>query len=617
MYSTVCRFLWYFLFGFCVVTNVQAKVAQTTPTALLGQKLMLDFRYFCDDGTPSLQCKTPVTELTPEVADILVSGQIGGVILFKENLVSAAQIVTLNYAMQKLMQKHGLPPLFIAIDQEGGRVARLDDSIATRFVGNMAIGATYEKSGTAFASAVGEGIAKSLRPLGFNVNFAPTVDVNVNPQNPVINVRSYGESAERVAKLGKASVAAMQSWNIMSALKHFPGHGDTHVDSHTGLPRVTHDRAAVDKIDLLPFKEIIHSDSPPAMIMTAHIQYPQLDSTTFLAKDGKTTVLPATMSEKILTGLLREELNYKGVIVTDALDMAGIAHYFDNAAAVIQTFKAGADIALMPYTIRNIKDIEGFWQMHQDVLEAIRDGRLAKAQLEQSVARILALKNQYSTDAFTKLPLTQRIAQTKPLPLAENKRLERQLARQAITQLYDTGVLPVARQQRWQTVMPDEARCQAFKTGINHADTLAKVECISLATIPEGSPWKGWRKGDVVVIGDISPQHSVAEMGGMDDLPNLATRASKQQQYEWMLRAVAYAKQNGLPVIFVALRAPYVVEQFADLADAAVTTYGYNVTVRGASATGAVFDALADALLGIAPMHGQLPVTVNLPAIHD
>ena len=157
---------------------------------MLGQKLMLDMRYYCADGTPAERCKTPVTTLLPEFADIIRQGHIGGVILFAENLDNSRQIIELNYALQQLAKEAGLPPLFIAIDQEGGRVARLPDEVATRYVGNMAIGATYPLYNTAFAERVNKGIATSIRLLGFNVNFAPTVDVNVNADNPVINVRS-------------------------------------------------------------------------------------------------------------------------------------------------------------------------------------------------------------------------------------------------------------------------------------------------------------------------------------------------------------------------------------------------------------------------------------------
>ncbi|MGQ4276841.1 glycoside hydrolase family 3 protein [Pseudidiomarina sp. E22-M8] len=584
---------------------------------LLGQKLMLDFRYFCDDSTPSDDCKQAVTELPPELAEVLRSGAIGGVIVFAENLETASQIMSLIDAMQQVMREHGLPPLFIALDQEGGRVARLPDDIVTRFSGNMAIGATYPNHGTLFANQVGAGIGKAVKLLGFNLNFAPTVDVNVNPENPVINVRSYGENAELVADLGQATVSAMQAQGVMSALKHFPGHGDTHVDSHTGLPRVDHDRATIDAVDLLPFKRSIASDTPPAMIMTAHIQYPQLDDTTFVATDGEATVVPATMSHKILTGVLRGQLGYHGVIVTDALDMAGIAHYFDPLAATVQTFQAGADIALMPYTIRNHDDIADFSQYFAGLERAVEDGAIDFVQLQASAARIAALKTKYGLKSTGNMPLAERIANVQArLPLAANKKLERELAAAAITNVFDNGVLPVTT-TKWQLVMPDTLRCIAFRQALVTQQPTSEVNCVSLNELPEGQPWQQWNPDATLVIGDITPHHSLAEMGGMNDLKNWRERPSKDAQYLWIEQALTAAKQRQQPSVVIALRAPYVLSRFTGLADAALASYDYSAyaPTNAANSTAIHSPSIAAAVAALlgAPTPGVLPVTVFPP----
>lgn len=606
------------LFAYASLSACTPERSPTQPLSevrqLLGQKLMLDFRYFCNDGTPSEDCQQAVTELPPELAEVLRSGAIGGVIVFAENLETTPQIMSLIDAMQQVMRKHDLPPLFIALDQEGGRVARLPDDIVTRFSGNMAIGATYPNHGTLFAERVGAGIGKAVRMLGFNLNFAPTVDVNVNPDNPVINVRSYGENAELVAALGQATVKAMQAQGVMSALKHFPGHGDTHVDSHTGLPRVDHDRATIDAVDLLPFKRSISSSSPPAMIMTAHIQYPQLDDTTFIATDGKATILPATMSHKILTGVLRQELGYQGVIVTDALDMAGIAHYFDPLAATIQTFHAGADIALMPYTIRNNDDIAGFWQYFAGLERAVQDGAIDFTQLQASVARIAKLKEQYALRATGNMPLAERIENVETrLPLATNKKLERELAAAALTKVFDDGVLPVTT-TKWQLVMPDTLRCEAFRQEFAAQQPASSVNCLSLSELPEGTPWQDWDPNATLVIGDITPHHSLAEMGGMDDLENWRERPSKDAQYRWLEQALTAAKARQQTTVVIALRAPYVLARFAGLADAALASYDYSAydPIDAITGTGIHSPSVAAAVAGLlgAPTPGVLPVTV-------
>lgn len=576
----------------------------------LGQKLMLDFRYFCADGTKSEECQSAVTELPEALAQVLREGRIGGVILFADNLQSGPQIATLIEQMQQVMREANLPPLFIAIDQEGGRVARLPAQLSTRFGGNMALGATYMEHGTDYAEQVAAGIAAELKLFGFNLNFAPTVDVNVNPENPVINVRSYGEEPAAVAALGQATVATLQANDIMSALKHFPGHGDTHVDSHTGLPRVEHERATIDEVDLLPFKRIINSQTPPAMVMTAHIQYPALDATEFVATNGEPTIVPATMSRKILTGVLREELGFKGVIVTDALDMAGIAHYYAPLEATIQTFKAGADIALMPYTIRTPADITGFWRYFEGLEQAVAAGKIDSQALSRSAGRIAQLKTNYGLNEAPTTTLAERLSEQEQLPFAENLAVEQALARAATTKVYDKGVLPL-QAKHWYAVMPDTLRCEAFTTALAAQQPDVSSDCLSLAELPEGQPWLDWRADAAVVVGDITPHHSLAEMGGMDDLASWRDRPSKADQHAWLQQLMAFTHARQQATVFVALRTPYVVSDFRAIADAALATYDYSAA---ADATGDVrsasFTALVDVLLGRAAP-GQLPVSVD------
>ena len=190
-----------------IIVELSGKVYANTPdthidkTKMLGQKLMLDLRYFCPNDTPSKQCKQPVTELPSELSRLLSRHAIGGVILFAENLVTTTQIKKLTAQIHATAIDHDLP-MFIAVDQEGGRVARLPTDYSPAFSGNMALGATYAKHQTQLASQVAEVIGQDLLAMGINVNFAPTVDVNANPQNPVINVRSFGESVPLVSALG-------------------------------------------------------------------------------------------------------------------------------------------------------------------------------------------------------------------------------------------------------------------------------------------------------------------------------------------------------------------------------------------------------------------------------
>lgn len=195
-------------------------------------------------------------------------------------------------------------------------------------------------------------LASELAAVGMNVNFAPVVDVNSNPLNPVINVRAYGDDPAMVGLLGRHMARGMAHAGVISAFKHFPGHGDAATDSHYGLPRVDKSRADAYATDLAPYRASIDLGEAPEMIMTAHIQYPSLDETRVATRTGESILVPATMSRKIQHDLLRGEFGYRGVTVSDALDMDAIANHFDPDQAVINLFRADVDIALMPVEFR-------------------------------------------------------------------------------------------------------------------------------------------------------------------------------------------------------------------------------------------------------------------------
>lgn len=586
---------------------------------MLGQKQMLDIRYFCEDGTPAVSCNTPVTDVPKALAALIAKHQIGGIILFAENLQSVAQVQSLTEQLQAIATEAKLPKLFIAIDQEGGRVSRLPAGVGNAFAGNMAIGATYAEHKTRFATDINRVIAEQLLALGLNVNFAPTVDVNVNPQNPVINVRSYGESPEKVAELGIAAVSALQQGRVMSAMKHFPGHGDTHVDSHTGLPIVEHSRAQINAVDLFPFAQAIRAGgiASPAMIMTAHIQYPELDATQFVAKDGKSTILPATLSRKILTGVLRDELNYQGLIVTDAMDMAGIAHYMEESEAMLQTFYAGADIALMPYTIRNSTDIANYEAVLAEVkatileqIDAKKAGVPSMDEMKASTVRILAAKKKYLNNIALHNSLLHN--ESNPAVIAANS-LERQLAQAALTSVMGYSKLQLNKQHSIGLVMPDKARCAALVYAMQQQN-FKRIACISLAqSLPNERLTQFVDNIQTLIVGDITPQYSLAEMGGMDDLASWQDRADKPQQYTRIITMLETVKASNKRSIFVALRAPYVIEKFKNLIDTAVVTYDYRVSIdENNQMQGVMFDVLAEWLAGKFEAKGRLPVTVNV-----
>ncbi|TKB47559.1 glycoside hydrolase family 3 protein [Thalassotalea mangrovi] len=586
---------------------------------------MLDLRYYCQSEqlinvNGKQVCRTPLTQLPPELAAMIQDSNIGGIILFAENLESIEQVVTLNYDMQQAARASysGLD-LFISIDQEGGRVARLPREQVTSFSGNMAIGATQAKSGNYFAEQTGRIIGVELAALGFNLNHAPNVDVNVNADNPVINVRSFGEQAEQVAELGSAQLNAMQQQGVIGTLKHFPGHGDTNVDSHTGLPRVDHHLEQIVNVDLLPFQRAI-DQGLAKMIMTAHIQYPQLDDSTFNASDGSTMIKPATMSKRILTDLLRTQMGFNGVVITDALDMAGISHFFNPVDAIIETFNAGSDIALMPFRIRKAEDIATLSQVLDQLEQAVADGRLSEQQVYDSVQRIFTLKQQIPS-RFNNNTLAANIAYADGVVGTNAHRdIERQLAEQSLVMVKNEQAIPIADNSKVHLLMPDLGKCRALQQAIDATNPQLNISCSDLHQLDFAKAHHQVMQADVVVAASITPNQSAAEMGGVEDLELIfekREKLSKKEQQQQLIQLLSLAKANNKTTIFVSLRAPYEMTRYHHDSDALVATFSYNVhsvtqSDTDTTVTGPAYVALAKLLTGKITASGQLPVTIDV-----
>ena len=588
----------------------EAAAKQKTPPVrqMLGQKLMLDLRYYCEQPVAPGACRTPLTQLPPALAELITQHHIGGVILFAENLQDPEQIVKLNLDLQQAAAKAGALPLFIGIDQEGGRVARLPRQQSTSFSGNMAIGATFAQHGNRFATEVGQILATELLSLGINVNFAPTVDVNVNPQNPVINVRSFGEEPHKVAVLGSAMTKAMQQKGLLVSLKHFPGHGDTHVDSHLGLPRVDHSKEQIARVDLLPFAQII-KEAAPAMIMTAHIQFPALDSSTFSSKNGEQMIKPATLSRSILTGVLREQLNYQGLIVTDALDMAGISHFFTVPQAVIETFAAGADIALMPVKLQSPAELANLAALLDELEAAVQSGKLSQRELHASYQRIVAAKQPLQSQARPDARLARTVL-ANPLHRAS----ELALARAAVTVVKGESSLPLNLDNKTTVLlMPDLSKGTLLKNYLKQlAPKAGNIELISLQRLNLDQAKRQIAAADQVIAGFISPMQSLAEIGGMDDLSGIRNMGEAyQQQQQYFLQLLQYGAALKKPQTFVSLRSPYEISLYAPYAERTLATYAYHgwQDEKG-NWVSPVYQALAEVLLGHSKATGRLPVTL-------
>jgi len=324
----------------------------------VGQLFMYAFRKNSDN--------TDIIEVNEYVRDSVSRFNLGGVILYADNIKTEVQTKKLITELQAINSI----PMFIALDEEGGRKSRLNSSSIKHTVIPTALEIGM-KNDIEYAFDIGKTIAEDISRLGFNMNMAPVADVNTNPDNPVIGDRSFGSDPYVVANMVKAEIDGMHSMNICTVIKHFPGHGDTSVDSHTGEVIIEHDLSRLEEVEFIPFKEGINSQTDA--IMTAHIKMLKIDPS------GK----PATMSKYILNDILRDKLKYDGIIITDALEMGAITMYYDSATAAVEAFKAGADILLMP------KSLE---EAYNALINEVNNGNIKIERLNQSVKRIIETK---------------------------------------------------------------------------------------------------------------------------------------------------------------------------------------------------------------------------------
>lgn len=294
---------------------------------------------------------------------------VGGVVLFSDNL--STKDVLVQYL--KNLQANSKLPLFVGVDEEGGTVSRLGNNGnmgVTKFPNMAEIGASGDASK---AYDVGETLGKELKALGVNVNFAPVADVNTNPNNPVIGVRSFGSDADLVASMVAQEVKGLQKQNVSAAVKHFPGHGDTSQDTHTGAVTSNQTMERLKEVEFVPFEAGI--DAGVDFVMTAHIKLPNVPET-----EG----LPASLSKEIITNVLRDELKFKKIIITDGMEMQAISDYYTSGDAAVKAIQAGVDIVLLPMN---------FVDAYDGVIAAVKSGETSEERINESVKRILSVKN--------------------------------------------------------------------------------------------------------------------------------------------------------------------------------------------------------------------------------
>ncbi|MEV8595332.1 glycoside hydrolase family 3 protein [Streptomyces sp. NPDC052012] len=499
-------------------------------------------------------------------AELLAKYRVGGIIYFAwaHNTREPHQIADLSNGIQKasLDLPRGLPVL-ISTDQEHGIVARVGEP-ATLFPGAMAIGAGGSRSD---ARSLGRIAGRELRALGIRQNYSPVADVNVNPANPVIGVRSFGSVPEAVGSLVAAEVKGYQSSGVASTAKHFPGHGDTKDDSHAKLPYIHHTREQWEQLDAPPFRAAIAAGIDS--IMTAHIVVPALDA----AED------PATLSRPIMTGILREELGYDGVVVTDSLGMEGVRTKYGDDRVPVLALKAGVDQLLNP------PSLEVAWNA---VLKAVQDGELTEARLDESILRILRLKTRLglfkdpyvshegvdrTVGTRSHLASADRMAErTTTLLVNENQLLP--LSRRRHGKLLVVGADPASPSG---TTGPPTGVLAGALTELGFTATaLSTGTAPSAATIAKAVA--AARDADAVIVGTY----------------NVSATSSQKTLVEQLLA-------TGRPVVAVAIRNPYDVAHLP----------GVPAYVAAYSWTDVELRAAARVIAGKVDPRGELPVPVQ------
>jgi beta-N-acetylhexosaminidase len=493
------------------------------------------------------------TTITSSLEAMIRDRGVGGVILYSENFTDAASLAKLVADLERIAREAKSLPLFFEIDQEGGPVIRINKG-ATVLPGQMALAATADPERSVRTAATIS--AAELRSLGVNWNFAPVADVNDEPTNPIISNRSFSSDPARVSALVSAAVQAYAAAGFFCCAKHFPGHGSTTTDSHTGLPKIDVDRATLDRIELPPFRAAIAAGVPA--IMSAHIVVPALDPT---------PELPVTLSKGVMTDLVRNTLGFQGIVVTDDLEMGALKN-IGEAAAGLRALQAGADYLLFRF------DEAAQREGHRLITEAVRTGSLSTARLDESVRRVVDAKRRFGI-------LDGRRDQPAP-DLASNAKTSLELARGATTLLRNRGVLPL--RGRILAVSPTNADIsffdgQATLGGVmssKRPDTISESLPLHPSATEIDRVVAASRAADVVVVG--------------------TTNLFAYPEQVDLVRALAKEK----PVAMVALRGPYDILSVPE-----IPAYVCAYDSREPSLT-----AAAEVLLGERKPSGSLPAVV-------
>lgn len=514
----------------------------------------------------------------------VVENKIGGIIFFGAPIYETTHIANRMQELAKI-------PLLMSLDAETGIGMRFED--ATNFPWAMAMTATGNPE---YAYKVGVVTGREARAIGIRHVYAPVLDVNNNADNPVINVRSFGEDPQEVGRFGSAFAQGVQSERVIATAKHFPGHGDTAVDSHRGLPIIDLPRSRLDSLELVPFKKAI--DDGIGSVMIAHIALPQIDPEVikplknFIQGDAErgaeivnqTATIPATLSAKVQTGILRNDLGFKGLIVSDAMSMSGLTIYFTQEEAGVRAFLAGTDILEKP------ADVDA---MLRGLKDAVASGRIPMSRLDDSVTRQIAWKHELGLfkDRIAPLENIDKIVGN-----AETRALTDEIATKAIT-LVRNDILPLDRSKRIAVIGVSNGfdgpnTMNSFVGGLRSAGLRFASGYVQENSLNEqvDAARKAMQEADVVVFGLYGRVRSGAK-----------NSVGIPENGAAILREALAANKK---VIGISFGNPYVLSSFPDMSTYLVA-YGDMPSLQRAAAR---------SVLGLQDITGKLPI--SLPGLH-
>ncbi len=528
------------------------------------QMLMPDFR---DWSTTGEGTAPDFTEMNDQVAQVLHDHDFGGVILFADNVKTTEQSFNLVQDLQaeNLKGKESPVPMLIGIDQEGGIVYRLGSGSA--LPGNMAVGATGD---TEYAKRAGTIIGRELSALGINTDFAPAVDVNNNPNNPVIGLRSFGDDPYKVADFAVAMIEGINSSNVITAAKHFPGHGDTATDSHSGLPVVDKSYEEIKNMELVPFQAAM--DAGTDMFMVAHIAYPQIDPT---MKDG--SYIPATVSKVFLTDIVRGDM--------------------------------GMDILLMPCVLDRNSSVDNLDQIIADIIAAVESGEIPQSRIDEAVTRILTLKEKRGILDYDPADYSLENALA-AVGSEENRQEEREISAAGVTVVKnEDNTLPIRTKGGEKVLLVGAYSNEApgLELGFRRAQDAGLVDGVEYESLIYYNADEATQAEIKDKIAESDYVIVISELSGSSMKPGTWKRDMPEM-------IVNTAHELGKKSVVMSISHPYDV-QFYDNADAIMAVYGN----KGMDPTeGLVPDAAfgpnipagVEVAFGIFPAQGTLPVNI-------